>query len=104
MARNASIPVDGYSTIDQGVGIVKGRGTKMVRCDIDQLFNWWGAGAPLHVIAPIPLDKKGQPMRMCNQGHYAPLDDFGKRNGEKDKICLKCRKIQRLNHTLYKSG
>lgn len=104
MARGVYIPTDGYATIDQGdFGVAKSRGTKMVRCDIDQLFNWWG-GVPLHEIAPIPLDKNGEPMRMCNQGHYAPKADFGKRNGEKDKICLKCRKIQRLNHTLYKSG
>lgn len=104
MARGSFISIDGSSSVNQGAfGVVRSRGSQQIRCDLDSLINWWG-DKTLAEIAPIPFDKHGEPMRMCNQGHYAPKDDFGKRNGAKDHICLKCRKLQRLNHMLYKSG
>lgn len=104
MARGSHISVDGSSTVNQGsLGVVRSKGSQRVLCDLDTTFNWFGMQAP-SVIIPIPLDKHGEPMRMCNQGHYAPKDDFGNRNSKKDHICLKCRKLQRLNHTFYKSG
>jgi hypothetical protein len=77
-------------------------GSKRVKRDLSTLISYYGL-KPICEIAPVPRDKHGKLMRMCNQGHYAAVEDFGNRNGKKDYVCLKCRKIQRLNHTFLRS-
>ncbi len=98
MARGAFISIDGYSTVDQGVGVVKSKGSQSVRCDIDTLFNWWGNRPPDPVIEPIPVDENGVEHVLCagyeRGSHYAPRRAFNKHSGRKNGLDSECRQCR----------
>lgn len=109
MARGAYIAIDGYSTVQQGMGeVVKSRGSQTLRCDIDQSFNFFTL-QQIQRIDPVPRDLNGVPHRLCSNGHYSPVAAFSKNSARPDGLdnyCKECRHVmyEKARHTATEKG
>lgn len=95
MARNATISIDGKSSVDQGDYFAhQSTGSKTVRCDLDEAVNWFALKSSRIPIMPIPRDADGVPHRLCSNGHYSPVAAYSKNASRPDGLdtyCKQCR-------------
>lgn len=96
--------MDGYSTVDQGAaGVVKSKGSQMVRCDPVGLFNWWTSTAPLNFTPP--LDENGVKLRLCSQcGEWVRRSGFAKDSTRKDGLDSTCKQCRHDNYLKGKAS
>lgn len=95
MARNATICMDGKTSVDQGDYFPhQSLGSKTTHCDLDTAVNWYSLKVGHVALPPIPKDSNGVPYRLCSSGHYSPVAAFSRnasRHDHLDPYCKQCR-------------